>query len=71
MVTLTCDKVNGELINAVRYADDTVIISDSLEDLESSLSRVSLVSEETGLNLNIYDTKCIILNDIIPKIPYY
>ena len=38
--------MNGELINNVRYADDTAIIASSLEDLQSLLQRVSDVSED-------------------------
>lgn len=32
--------VNGVLINNVRYADDTVIIFDSLENLKKEMSKI-------------------------------
>lgn len=50
-------KMNGELINNIRYADDTAIIASSLEDLQSLLQRVNDISEEFGLKLNISKTK--------------
>lgn len=33
-------KVNGVLINNIRYADDTVIIADKLEDLQRVMNKV-------------------------------
>ena len=36
--------MNEELINNVRYVDDTAIIASSLEDLQSLLQSVSDVS---------------------------
>lgn len=32
-------KVNPALINNIRYADDTIIIADSLEDLEGIINK--------------------------------
>ena len=55
-------RMNGELINNVRYADDTAIIASSLEDLQSLLQRVSDVSEDFGLKLNISKTKWMLIS---------
>ena len=54
--------MNGELINNVRYVDDTAIIASSLEDLQSLLQRVSDVSEDFGLKLNISKTKWMLIS---------
>ena len=48
--------MNEELINNVRYVDDTAIIAGNQEDLQSLLQRVSDVSEDFGLKLNISKT---------------
>ena len=55
-------RVNEELINNVRYTDDTAIIASSLEDLQSLLQRVSEVSEDFGLKLNISKTKRMLIS---------
>ena len=43
----------GENINNLRYADDTILMAESEEELESLLMRVKEGSEKTGLKLNI------------------
>lgn len=50
-------KVNGVLINNLRYADDTVIIADSREDLQILINKVTEACNKYGLNLNIKKTK--------------
>ena len=34
-------KINGETINNIRYADDTVILASSLEDLQTLLEKIN------------------------------
>lgn len=50
-------RVNGVLINNIRYADDTVIIADKLDDLQRVMNRILRHSGEYGLSLNIRKTK--------------
>ena len=40
-------------INNLRYADDTTIMAESEEELESPLMKVKEESEKVGLKLNI------------------
>ena len=46
-------KVGRKNSNKFRYADDTILMSESEEELESLLMRVKEGSEKTGLKLNI------------------
>ena len=47
----------GETSITSRYADDTTLMAESEEDLESFLMRVKKESEKVGLKLNIQKTK--------------
>ena len=49
-------KIAGRNINNLRYADDTTIMAESEEQLESLLMKVK-ESEKVGLKLNIQKTK--------------
>ena len=44
-------------INNLRYADDTTLMAESEEELESLLMKVKEKSEKVGLKLNIQKTK--------------
>ena len=46
-------KVDGRNINNLRYADDTLLMAESKEELKSLLMKVKEKSEKAGLNLNI------------------
>ena len=50
-------KIAGRNINNLRYADDTTLIAESEEELNSLLMKVKEESEEVGLKLNIQKTK--------------
>ena len=50
-------KIAGRSISNVRYADDTTLMAESEEDLESLLMKVKEESEKVGLKLNIQKTK--------------
>ena len=50
-------KIAGRNINNLRYADDTILITESEEELKSLLMKVKEESEKVGLNLNIQKTK--------------
>ena len=49
----------GENINNLRYADDTTLIAESEEELESLLMKVKEESERAHLKVNIQKTKII------------
>ena len=50
-------KIAGRNINNLRYADDTTLMAESEEELESLLMKVKVESEKVGLKLNIQKTK--------------
>ena len=45
-------KIAGRNINNLRYADDTILIAESEEELKSFLMKVKEKSEKAGLKLN-------------------
>ena len=47
----------GRNINNLRYADDTIFMAESEEELKSLLMKVKEESERAGLKLNIQKTK--------------
>ena len=50
-------KIAGRNINNLRYADDTILMAESEEELNSLLVKVKKESEKVGLKLNIQKTK--------------
>ena len=50
-------KTSGRNINNLRYADDTTLMAESEEELESLLMKVKERSEKVGLKFNIQKTK--------------
>ena len=50
-------KIAGRNINNLRYADDTTLMAESEEELQSLLMKVKEESEKAGLKLNIQKTK--------------
>ena len=50
-------KTAGRNINNLRYADDTTLMAESEERLNSLLMKVKEESEKVGLKLNIQKTK--------------
>ena len=55
-------KINGITINNLRYADDTVVIAETSEDLQILINRIVECSEEYGLSLNINKTKMMVVS---------
>ncbi|CAH2241180.1 jg3246 [Pararge aegeria aegeria] len=55
-------KINGRNINNIRYADDTVLIASSLEDIQRIVTRVNMCSENAGLRMNISKTKFMVIS---------
>ena len=50
-------KIAGRNINSLRYADDTILMAESEEELKSLLMKVKEDSEKVGLKFNIQKTK--------------
>ena len=57
-------KIAGWNINNLRYADDTILMGESEEELKSLLMEVKEESEKVGLNLNVQKTKIMVFGPI-------
>ncbi|GFN87873.1 endonuclease-reverse transcriptase [Plakobranchus ocellatus] len=55
-------KINGENLNNLRYADDTVLIAESGKQLQKLLNTVVLESDRMGLSLNVKKTECMVIS---------
>ena len=53
-------RVGGHNITDIRYADDTVLLAESEEDLQRLLDMVVVESERKGLSLNCKKTECLV-----------
>ena len=51
------NKIAGRNINSLRYADDTILMAESEEEIKSLLMKEKKKSEKVGLKLNIQKTK--------------
>ena len=58
-------KIAERNINNLRYADDTIFMAESKEELKSLLMKVKEESENVGLKLNIQKTKIMASGSII------
>ena len=58
-------KIARRNINNLRYADDTTLMAESKEELESLLMKVKEESERAGLKFNIQKTNIIASGPII------
>ena len=50
-------KIAGRNINNLSYADDTILMAESKEELKSLLMKVKEESKKVSLKLNIHKTK--------------
>ena len=50
-------KISGRNINNLRYANDTILMAESEEELKSLLMKMKEESENVGLKLNIQKMK--------------
>ena len=57
-------KIAGKNISNFRYADDTILMAESEEELKRLLIKVKEESEKVGLKLNIQKTKIMISGPI-------
>ena len=51
------NKIAGRNLNNLRYADDTTLMEESVEELKNLLMKVKEESEKVGLRLNIQKTR--------------
>ena len=58
-------KIVGRNINNLRYADDTILMTENEEELKSLLMKVKVESEKVGLKLNTQKTKIMASGPII------
>ena len=58
-------KIARRNINNLKYADDTILMAESKEELKSLLMKVKEESEKAGLKLNIQKTKIMAIDLII------
>ncbi|XP_068081869.1 uncharacterized protein [Anabrus simplex] len=54
--------INGERLNNVRYADDTVLLADNVEDLQLFLDKVNTACNNRGLKINIKKTQFMVIS---------
>ena len=59
-------KIAGRNINNLIYANDTILMAESKEELKSLLMKVKEKSEKVGLKLNIQKTKIMASGPITP-----
>ena len=52
-------KIAGRNINNLRYADDTILMAESEEELKILLMKLKEENEKVGLNLNIQQMKIV------------
>ena len=59
-----CDKgikIGGKTINNLRYADDTVLLAETKEDLQLIINEVNKVGKEYGMKMNANKTKTMVI----------
>ena len=59
-------RIVGRNINNLRYADDTILMAESKEELKSLWMKVKEESEKVGIKLNIQKTKIVASGPILP-----
>lgn len=57
-------RIGGETINNIKYADDTALLAESIEDLQTLLNRVDQACRDKGLSINALKTKWMVAGRI-------
>ena len=57
-------KISGRIINNLRYSDNTTLMTESVEEIKSSLMKAKKDSEKAGLKWNIQKAKIIAFDPI-------
>ena len=62
--------IGGQNINNLRYADDTVLLAESEDQLKSILQKVNEKGKEFGMRMNAKKTKTMVIsrNSPVPKV---
>ena len=55
------ETIGGRKVSNIRYADDTVVIAESEENLQIMLDRVRKSREDYGLRINAKKTKAMLI----------
>ncbi|KAI5734561.1 hypothetical protein M8J77_007970 [Diaphorina citri] len=55
-------KIGNEVVNNIRYADDTVMLSDSIQDLQQLVNNLNQKCNEFGLKMNLKKTKLMLIS---------
>ncbi|GFO23935.1 retrovirus-related pol polyprotein line-1 [Plakobranchus ocellatus] len=55
-------KINGENLINLRYADNTVLIAESGEQIQELLDTVILENERMGLSFNVKKMECMVIS---------
>ena len=55
-------KIGGRTINNLRYADDTVLLAETKEDLQHILNEVNNVGKRYGMKMNATKTKSMVIS---------
>jgi len=63
--------IGGRRLTNLRYADDTVLLTESEEELKKIVNRLDQVGSEKGLLINMNKTKIMTLNGKISLKYYY
>ena len=54
--------ISGNIVNNLRYADDTVLIADNEQDLQNIVDTIHRQSKEFGLDMNVKKTKTMVIS---------
>ena len=65
-----CITIGGTTINNLRYADDTVLLAETEEDMQEILNEVNLVGKTFDMKINAKKTKTMLISkDVtLPKV---
>ena len=58
--------INGEYLTHLRFADDIVLMAETLEDLNTMLEDLSNASQRVGLKMNMDKTKVMSNAHVVP-----
>ena len=59
--------INGENINNARFADDTVLITESEEDLQEVVNEMNQKCNDYGMSRNAKKTKVMVIDKKVSK----
>lgn len=55
-------KINGKAINNIRYANDTIVLAENIQDLQDMMDRIVQCSESFDLSMNTAKTKVLVFS---------